>query len=165
MVELVHRTSEQVERQLPGGPQSPTMASLSLSDTSETSLRSRIGRLQCCPRAISSPSTGPTAGRVIAGRWRITSLGFPCPCRKLKRGSIGDVIHKNGADRNVAMGSYYARKRCVLIQGQVRSTFIVILLVRTQQIAQMPFAKNDDVVEALTSDGADQPLRASILPR
>ncbi len=28
----------------------------------------------------------------------------------------------------------------------------------------MPFAKDNDVVEALTSDGADQPLRISILP-
>ena len=65
----------------------------------------------------------------------------------------------------MAMGSYCARKRCILVKGQVRSTFIVILPVRTQQIAQMPFAKNNNVVEALTSDGADQPLRASILPR
>jgi hypothetical protein len=47
----------------------------------------------------------------------------------------------------------------------VRSTLIVILLVRTQQIAQVPFAKNNDMVESLLSDGADQPLRASVLPR
>ena len=69
---------EQVERQLPGGPQSPTMASLSLSGTSETSLRSRHRKVAVLPpRHSFSPSIGPTAGRVIAGRWRITSLGFP----------------------------------------------------------------------------------------
>ena len=45
------------------------------------------------------------------------------------------------------------------------STLIVIFLVRAQQIVQMPFAKDNDMVEALTSDGADQPLRISILPR
>src|SRR5580704_7190838 len=63
------------------------------------------------------------------------------------------------------MGSYCACERRILGQGQVRSTLIVILLVRTQQIAQMPFAKNNNMVEALTSDGADWPLHISILPR
>jgi hypothetical protein len=45
------------------------------------------------------------------------------------------------------MGSYCARERRILVQGQVRSTLIVILLIRTQQIAQMPFAKNNNMVE------------------
>jgi hypothetical protein len=35
------------------------------------------------------------------------------------------------------------------------------LLVRTQQIAQMPFAKNDDMVEALTSV---EPINLSAYP-
>jgi hypothetical protein len=72
---------------------------------------------------------------------------------------------KNGADGNAAIASYCARERRILVQRQVHSTLIVILLVQTQQIAQMPFAKNNDMVEALTSDGADQPLRVSVLPR
>ncbi len=50
------------------------------------------------------------------------------------------------------MGSYRARERRILAQRQVRSTLIVILLVRTQQIAQMPFAKDNDMVEALSSN-------------
>ena len=68
---------EQVERQLPGWS--------AITDDGEFVTERHFrdisaiphGRLQYCPRAISSPSTGPTAGRVIAGRWRITSLGFP----------------------------------------------------------------------------------------
>ena len=44
------------------------------------------------------------------------------------------------------------RKRRIFVQGQVSSTLVVILLVRTQQIAQMSFAKDNDMVEALTSD-------------
>jgi hypothetical protein len=55
---------------------------------------------------------------------------------------------KNGADGNAAIGSYCARERRILVQRQVRSTLIVILLVQTQQIAQIPFAKNNDMVEA-----------------
>ena len=72
---------------------------------------------------------------------------------------------KNGADGNAAMGSYCARERRILVQRQVRSTLIVILLVRTQQTAQMPFAKNNNMVEALPSDRADQRLRICGLNR
>ncbi len=50
------------------------------------------------------------------------------------------------------MGSHCARERRILVQRQVRSTLIVILLVRTQQIPQMPFAKNNNMIEALSSD-------------
>ena len=71
---------------------------------------------------------------------------------------------KNGANDKAALGGYHPRKRRVFVQRQVSSTLIVILLVRTQQIAQMPFAKNNDMVEAVASDRADQPLRVSILP-
>ncbi len=49
------------------------------------------------------------------------------------------------------MGSHCARERRILVQRQVRSTLIVILLVRTQQIAQMRFAKDNDMVEALSN--------------
>jgi hypothetical protein len=50
------------------------------------------------------------------------------------------------------MGGHWPRKRRIFVQGQVSSTLIVILLVRTQQSAQMPFAKDNDTVEALTSN-------------
>jgi len=44
------------------------------------------------------------------------------------------------------------------------SALIVIPLIRAQQIAKMRLAENNDVVEAITSDRADEPLRVSILP-
>ena len=68
---------EQVERQLPGWSAITDDGEFVTERHFRDVSASRIGRLQYCPRAISPPSTGPTAGRVIAGRWRITSLGFP----------------------------------------------------------------------------------------
>lgn len=54
---------------------------------------------------------------------------------------------ENWAGRNATMGDYRPRKRCILVQRQVSSTLIVILLVGTQQIVQMPLAKHNDVIE------------------
>jgi len=44
------------------------------------------------------------------------------------------------------------------------SALIVIPLIRAQQIAKMRLAEDNDMVEAITSDRADEPLRISILP-
>ena len=44
------------------------------------------------------------------------------------------------------------------------SPLIVIPLIRAQQIAKMRLAEDNDMVEAITSDRADEPLRISILP-
>ena len=41
---------------------------------------------------------------------------------------------------------------------------IVIPLIRAQQIAKMRLAEDNDMVEAITSDRADEPLSISILP-
>jgi hypothetical protein len=62
------------------------------------------------------------------------------------------VNAENGTDGNATVGGHWPRKRRIFVQGQVSSTLIVILLVRTQQSAQMPFAKDNDMVEALTSN-------------
>jgi hypothetical protein len=37
--------------------------------------------------------------------------------------------------------------------------------VREQQVAKMPFAEHDSMVDALAADRACQPFRISILPR
>jgi hypothetical protein len=58
---------------------------------------------------------------------------------------------KNAADHDAPAGSYWARKRRILVQRQVGSILIVIFLVR-MQIAQMPFVKDNDMVEALSAD-------------
>ena len=57
------------------------------------------------------------------------------------------------------------RKRRIFVQRQVRSTFIVIILVAAQQSPEMAFAEDDHMVEALTSDRPDEPLCISVLPR
>ena len=51
-----------------------------------------------------------------------------------------------------------------LHRRQMSSALIVISLVRAQQIAKMPLAEDNDMVKAITSDRADEPLRISILP-
>ena len=45
------------------------------------------------------------------------------------------------------------------------SPLVVIPLIRAQQIPKMRLAEDNDMVEAITSDRADEPLRISILPR
>ena len=51
-----------------------------------------------------------------------------------------------------------ARYRRILVQGQVRARGL-------QHVAKMPFAEYDNMVNALPSDRADQPLCTSVLPR
>jgi len=46
----------------------------------------------------------------------------------------------------------------------VSSAFIVISLVARQKIAEMAFAKDDNMVEALTPDRTDEPFCIGILP-
>jgi len=52
----------------------------------------------------------------------------------------------------------------ILAQGQMRSQFVAIGGVGRKNPAQVGLAKHDDVIEALPTDRADQPLRMSILP-
>ena len=54
--------------------------------------------------------------------------------------------------------------RRILIQGQMRSEFVVIAGVGGKDSTQMGVAENDDVIEAFPADRADQPLRTPILP-
>src|SRR5512133_606782 len=42
---------------------------------------------------------------------------------------------------------------------------VVILLVRTQDMAQVSLANYDHVIQAFASDGADQSFRVTVLPR
>ena len=56
------------------------------------------------------------------------------------------------------------RRRCILVERQVRTSVIVISLVRSQQVAKVPLAERHDVIKAVPSDRADEPLGMSILP-
>jgi hypothetical protein len=53
----------------------------------------------------------------------------------------------------------------VLVKGEVRAGVVVIARVRGQHVPQMRFVEDDQMVEALTPDGADQPLDIRVLPR
>ena len=55
--------------------------------------------------------------------------------------------------------------RRILIQGQMRSEFVVIASVGRKDSAQMGFTEDDDVIEAFPADRADQSLRMPVLPR
>ena len=52
----------------------------------------------------------------------------------------------------------------ILVQGQMRSKFVVIAGVDRKDPAQMGLAEDDDVIEAFPADRADQSLRMPILP-
>jgi hypothetical protein len=67
--------------------------------------------------------------------------------------SAKDRQRKNGSDRLHGSGYW-----CILGYRQVRSGRVVILRIRAEHIVQVLFAEDDDVVEALPSDRADQPF-------
>ena len=58
-----------------------------------------------------------------------------------------------------------AMGRRIFIQGQLRSEFIVIAGVVSEDSTQIGVAEDDDVIEAFTADRADQSLRMPVLPR
>ena len=53
----------------------------------------------------------------------------------------------------------------ILVEREVSTRPVVVREVASQGAAQVPFAKNEDVVQTLAPDGADEPLREGILPR
>src|SRR5665213_3096461 len=57
-----------------------------------------------------------------------------------------------------------ARQWRILAQGQVGARLVVVGLVRQQQMAKVPFAKHDDMVDAFPTDRADEPFDIGVLP-
>ena len=53
----------------------------------------------------------------------------------------------------------------ILVEREVRTRPVVVREVASQGAAQVPFAKNEDVIQTLAPDGADEPLREGVLPR
>ena len=56
------------------------------------------------------------------------------------------------------------RFRRVLVQRQVRPRSVIVVDVAAHNSSQVRFAENDDVIEALASQGADYSLWVWILP-
>src|SRR6266540_5594656 len=46
----------------------------------------------------------------------------------------------------------------------MRTSLVVIFLVRIEQMAEIPFAEHNNMVKTIPSDRTDQPLRISVLP-
>lgn len=54
---------------------------------------------------------------------------------------------------------------CILVEREMGSCAMVVGEVPGQRATEVPLAENDDVVEALASDRADETFRERILPR
>src|SRR4029077_10264704 len=55
-------------------------------------------------------------------------------------------------------------QRRILGQGQMRPKMVVVGSIGLEDLAQMVLAEDHDVIQALPTDRADQPLRVSVLP-
>jgi hypothetical protein len=53
---------------------------------------------------------------------------------------------------------------CVLVEREVSASTMIVREVRCQDAFEMPLAKNDDMVQALASHRADEPLGEGVLP-
>lgn len=54
--------------------------------------------------------------------------------------------------------------RRIFLEGKVRSCAVIVREVGSQQAAQVPFAQDEDVIETLAPDRADEPFREGVLP-
>src|SRR5437773_9828792 len=53
----------------------------------------------------------------------------------------------------------------ILVEREVSTGPVVVREVASQGAAQVPFGKDEDVIQTLAPDGADEPLRKGVLPR
>jgi hypothetical protein len=89
--------------------------------------------------------------------------GAGCPYRKLNSDVLMVQSSEEWLGNNAANCLDRPRNRRILAQRQVRASLAVISLIRFEQVAQMPLAKHNDIVQAITPDRADQPFRISVL--
>ena len=54
--------------------------------------------------------------------------------------------------------------RCILFEREVSARPVIVREVARQGAAQVPFAEDEDVIQTLASDRADEPLGERILP-
>ena len=58
-----------------------------------------------------------------------------------------------------------AALRIILVEREMRSGLVIIAKIRRQHAAQVTLIEDDDVIETLTTDRADDALDVRILPR
>ena len=76
-----------------------------------------------------------------------------------------EAAHSGECDDLAGLGRLHSTTRgCVLTQGHVRSIFVVVNDRVSDQLSCMSFVPDDDVIEALSPQGADDPFAVSIHP-
>src|SRR6266436_4746753 len=72
---------------------------------------------------------------------------------------------RDGDDRTCSRRAYRAGLRAILGERQMRSGAVIVLKISRQDAAQVGFVENDDVIETLAADRADDALDIGVLPR
>src|SRR5215475_937458 len=110
------------------------------------------------------------------GRVEMAALEATCPCRKLHPSwasslrtatsdYIGDEVRGGWVFAVISPNRWTGRiSGASLGQGKMRPNLIVIASIGLEDSAQVVFPQNHDVIQALSTDRADQPLRMPILP-
>src|SRR3989441_13024851 len=54
---------------------------------------------------------------------------------------------------------------CVLVEREMSASLVIVREVAGQEASQVSFAEDEDMIQTLAPDGADEPLREGVLPR
>jgi hypothetical protein len=71
---------------------------------------------------------------------------------------------REGNDLASSWRVYWARLGAILIEREMCSALVMKLKITRQDVAQVTLVKDDDVIETLTADRADEALDIWILP-
>src|SRR5262245_28381991 len=52
-----------------------------------------------------------------------------------------------------------------LFTDRLRASLVVVFLIQSEQVAKVPLANHNDIIQAFPPDRADQPFNIAILPR
>ena len=88
-----------------------------------------------------------------------------CSCRKSDPNIVMVSSTENWFWENAPGGLNSPRYRRILVQREMCPSAIVILHIREEYVAQMPFAEDHNMIKAFLSDRSNQPFAISILPR
>jgi 4-alpha-glucanotransferase len=87
-----------------------------------------------------------------------------CPCRKSDPTVFMMESAEDGLCNDVTKAVDRTRKRRVLSQSEMRPDMVVIGSISLENLTQMGLAKDHDVIQAFSTDRANQPLGMPILP-
>src|SRR2546428_1285637 len=98
--------------------------------------------------------TGPIVANRLSGSGRPSDVAMVEATDFANRDNLAEFWPLNWA----AVGR-------ILVEREVSTRPVVVREVASQGSAQVPFTKDDYVIQTLASDGADEPLREGVLPR